>query len=328
MPKKTKKENVQKIEQQNVIEEKAKVQPTEQEKQPDAQPKEKSIIKPLFFFAVFVACLGAAALYPYMTEEYEFRPIKPTVPEPELFIDDEDLNALKDAQNTPAPVVIEVIEKNESAVPEQAATPETCAAKDKMILSQKRIIDELNEKIHRLELMNLNLNEKIASTGNLTPLTARLMEEMYTGKAFGATLNALLMQDPQNAFALMVQENLSAYANNGLATPERLKEMFYANMQMAKNAFYTRDENASWNQKWGAYFKSLVYVYPKQMDLNKTQGVNLLFLARQQVDAGHFEQALQTIDKLPDFSKRFMAGFSQNTQHYLTAMQMIKAFFK
>ena len=101
-----------------------------------------------------------------------------------------------------------------------------------------------------------------------------------------------------------------------------LKQMFLSQMEMAKDAYYINHRNTSWNQRWTAYFKSLVHIYPEQMN------PDLLFLAKNQVLKGQFEQALKSVEKLPDTSRQFLNNFIKNTHRYLDGKQIIDAYLR
>ena len=281
--------------------------------------KQKSILKPFAFFALFVSCVGIGTLYPYLNETESF-PLPQRIAPPLMLpkkIEAEVVNAHEAEQIqkiVQTPVLSDIQESNNS--------------KDKLILSQTKTIEELNERLHRLEIENLNLREKSAHQEKLTPLTVHLMEEIYTGQPFATTLNLLLMYDKTNAFALAVQEKLSAYASTGLPTAQDLKQMFLSQMEMAKDAYYINHRNTSWNQRWTAYFKSLVHIYPEQMNPDETQGIDLLFLAKNQVLKGQFEQALKSVEKLPDTSRQFLNNFIKNTHRYLDGKQIIDAYLR
>ncbi len=284
-------------------------------------PKQKSILKPFALFAVIVVAVGGAGLYAFMTQQANFP--MPKAPAPRLNIEDDIIVADSSVdiaeEQTPVPV------QDETPTP-ATVQEESCLAKDRLILVQKKTIDDLNQKIHQLELDKLNMSENIAASELATPLTARLMEDIYTGRPFGTTLKMLLIQDSKNPFALMVQEKLDAYATIGLPTAKTLKAMFGSQMKMAKNSFYMKDENGSLNDKWSAFFKSLVYVYPQNMNPNETSGINLLFLAKKQVDNDQFELAVKSIERLPGYPKQFLSGFVQNAKVFLEGQQIIKAY--
>ena len=284
--------------------------------------KTKRIIKLFIFLALFVAAFGTGFLYPYTKEKTPVFPLpKRTPPTLTKQIIENPLPVLEKVQE-------EIIEKEEEKNDTEPLANEDASAKDKLILSQTQTIEQLNEKIHRLEIDNLNLKEKMAHQEKLTPLTVKLMEEIYSGRPFGTTLNLLLMYDKTNEFALNVKEKLSAYASVGLPTKEDLKHTFLSQMEIAKKAYYVNKKDASWNERWSAYFKSLVHVYPQKMLPQETHGIDLLFLARTQVLDGQFEAALKSVERLPENAKQFLNGFIQKTHHYLEGKQIIEAYLK
>lgn len=285
------------------------------------EKKTKNIIKPFIFLLLFITAFGVGFLYPYTKEK------NPTIPLPKRTPP----TLTKQIIENPLPVLEERSEEvasKEQKVETITLINEDVSGKDKLILSQTQTIKELNEKIHRLEIDNLNLKEKMTHQEKLTPLTVTLMEEIYSGRPFGTTLNLLLMYDKTNAFALNVKEKLSDYASVGLPTKEDLKQTFLSQMEMAKKAYYINKKDASWNQRWSAYFKSLVHVYPEKMIPQETQGIDLLFLARTQVLDGQFEEALKSVERLPENAKQFLNGFIRKTYRYLEGKQIIEAYLK
>lgn len=284
-------------------------------------PKQKSILKPFIFFALFVAMLGAGMLYPYLQEQPIYSPMPRKMP-PQLSVAKD-----KTSEN----VILEETPVSKMPLSQSEFLPTEnvdLVAKDKLILSQTQTIKELNEKIHRLEIDNLNLSEKMAHQEKLTPLTIKLMEEIYSGRPFGTTLNLLLMYDKTNDFALNVKDKLSDYAPFGLPTAQDLKQSFLSRMEIAKKSYYINKNNSSWNQRWTAYFKSLVHIYPEKMNPQDTHGIDLIFLAHSQVADAQFEEALKSIEKLPENVRQFFNEFAKKTQLYLEGKQIIDAYLK
>ena len=97
-------------------------------------------------------------------------------------------------------------------------------------------------------------------------------------------------------------------------------------MKITKDSFYIHKNNITWDQKWAAFFKSLVHVYPEDINPQNAKGIDFLFLAQQQVQNGQFEQALKSIEKLPAQSKQFLNNFVQNAHRYLEAVQIIDVY--
>ena len=299
--KETKKNKVSKPAEKNVLP--VENQPTEEQK--------KVYSKSLSFFAIFIFCVAVAALYPYLTQTS----VSYVTPKLETKVPD-----FRPIEPRPVPVVQEVKEE-----PTPVAD---CSAQEQTILSQKKSLDELNEKIHQLELENLSLKEKTSSSEKSNMLTARLVNEIHNGKPFKASLDALLKENPTDSFALTVQEKLGDYALSGIATAEGLKEMFSSQLKMAQNSLYAGKDNDSWNQKCTNFFKSLVHVYPQDVDDQETNPDNLLFLIRQQVNDGQFESAITNIEKLPDSSKQFLINFVQNAKRYIEMQKVINGYLQ
>ena len=273
--------------------------------------KKKAFSKSLSFFAVFVICIGAAALYPYLTQE---QPI--SVPHSINY---------EDFEITEPKFVQEEEEKKEQPVI-QIAEQADCSAKEENILSQQKVIEGLQEKVHQLELENLNLKEQTSSSEKATLLSVRLLNEIHTGQPFDTTLKELLKHNPADSFALTVREKLGDYASVGIATPEKLEKLFYLQMTTVQDSFYASKPNASWNQKLTKFFKSLFHIYPQNVTELDTKPENLLFLARKQVEVGQFTQAVNTIKRLPDSSQQFFKNFVQNTLRYVEAQEIIDAY--
>ncbi|MBE6449663.1 MAG: hypothetical protein E7013_03090 [Alphaproteobacteria bacterium] len=288
------------------------------------QPKEqdRSILKPFAVFAVFVACIGGAVLYPYFNKkDIIFPPVKKVQASNTTSLQQPPSDAL---------ILYDVQEKQmDNSVPQIIhSMEESCATKDKLILNQKQTIDGLNEKLHRLEMENFNLSEKMTNWDKIVPLTAQLLNEISTGKPFLTTLNLLLTHDKTNVLALNVQEKLSDLATSGIPTQEDLKNDFLKIMDIAKKSFYISKENTSWNKKTTAYFKSLFFIYPEKIDAQKAHGIDLLFLAKEQVMDNQFALAIKTIEKLPSNVQNLFNGFVKNAKSYLLAQQIINAYLK
>ena len=272
--------------------------------------KNKSILKPFALFAVFVACIGGAVLYPYFNERLIiYPPIKKKVIQ----------NIVTERNNEKPLYLYDVEEKHEVGSPSPViqSLEESCVLKDKLILNQKQTIDDLNEKIHRLELENFNLSEKMQNWDKLIPLTAQLINEIHTGEPFVTTLNLLLMHDKTNAFALNIEGKLSNFASVGLPTPNDLKQRFLKTMDIAKKSFYVRKENKSWNENVMSYFKSLFFIYPEKIDIQKEQVIN-----------NQFSLAIKTIEKLPPNVQNLLNGFVKDADNYLSAQQIINDYLK
>lgn len=280
---------------------------TEEKSTVQQEPAEqkKDFSKSLSFFAIFIICLGAAALYPYLMQEQKSS-YAPAFDIAQIKTEEQIEEDLPDSQ--------------EEVQIKQA----DCSEEEQTILSQRKNLDELNQKIHQLELENLTLKEKTSSSEKSISLTVQLMNEIYAGKPFKATINALLKQDPLNSFALTVQEEMNDYADKGVATTAQLKELFYSGMKMAQNSLYVSQPDASWNEKWLNFFKSLVQVYPEEIKEDETDAKNLLFLARKQIQAEQFEQAVNTIAKLPAEVKEPLNGFIQRAVIHIEAEKIIK----
>ena len=276
---------------------------------PEKKEKEKNFSKPLAFFGIFVICISIAMLYPYLTQESSvYVPVQSTT--------------LEDFQSV-EPEFVEELPEETPQVTIEEDKQEDCSSKDSVILSQEKTIDGLNEKIHQLELENLSLKEKTASSEEAVLLTVRLMKKIYTGQPFDVTLNKLQNED-SSSFALTVQEKLGDYATKGIATPEKLKKLFLLNAETAQNSFYASNPEDSWNQKLTNFFKSLFHIYPQNVTEQDTTPENLLFLARQQVEAGQFEKAVTTIKKLPASSQNHLQDFIQNVTRYVEARKIIE----
>ena len=125
-----------------------------------------------------------------------------------------------------------------------------------------------------------------------------------------------------------VQEKLSDLATSGIPTQEDLKNDFLKIMDIAKKSFYISKENTSWNKKTTAYFKSLFFIYPEKIDAQKAHGIDLLFLAKEQVMDNQFALAIKTIEKLPSNVQNLFNGFVKNAKSYLLAQQIINAYLK
>ena len=284
--------------------------PVEQTKNNAQSNKKKDFSKPLSFFAVFVLCIAAAMLFPYLTQEQPINvPVKTQQVNKNL------------TQEEPA-FIKEIEETEIQPVTEQPDYSD----KDQTIAEQKKTIEDLKEKIHQLELNNLNLKEQASSCEKSATLAIQLLDKIYTGKPFDSTLKQLLKHDQTDAFALAIQENLGQYAQIGIMTPEKLKQLFNAQKKITLDSFYACKPDASWNQKWTNFFKSLVHVYPENPSLEDKKPENILFLAEKQVNAGQFESALLTIEKLPDSSKHFLTNFVQNATRYIKAQKVIKTY--
>ena len=201
---------------------------------------------------------------------------------------------------------------------------EYCSEQEQTILSQRKNLDELNEKIHKLELENLTLKEKTSSSEKVVALTVQVLNEIYAGKPFKSTVNALLKQDPLNSFGLTVQEKMNEYADKGVATDDQLKTLFYSQIKMAQDSLYVSQPDASWNEQWLDFFKSLVQVYPENVKEDETDVKNLLFLARKQVESEQFEAAVNTIAKMPTETKQIFTGFVQRAIIHIESRKIIE----
>ena len=266
--------------------------------------KEKSIVKPFFVFAMLVFALGGAALDYYLTTPQplaEFKAIEPPL------------------ASTALPV-----EMVQDELPQEAALKES--TQDLSALQyedQSNKIRQLKARIHELEIANLNLSEKVSSTEDTTPITLQLVERIYTGKTFNTQLADLLKKDKHNRFGQDVQEKLGAYASVGIPTKLALKKMFNNNFDYALDAYYISERADSWDRQLSAYLKSLFYVYPEHINPATAQGVELLFLARQQVENDQFETARETIYRLPASSQQYFTRFVRSVDAYYTALDFL-----
>ena len=93
---------------------------------------------------------------------------------------------------------------------------------------------------------------------------------------------------------------------------------------MVQTSFYANNPEDSWNQKLTNFFKSLFHIYPQNVTEEDTAPENLLFLARQQVEAGQFKEAVTTIKKLPASSQSHLQDFIQNVTRYVEARKVIE----
>ncbi len=284
--------------------------PVPEQNNPDLQAntsKEKSIIKPLFVFAMLVFAFGGAALDYYLTTPmplHEFKAIEPPLATSAL--------VLQPAQND---------------LPPEATLKESEIARALSSSSQQEEqndkIRQLKQRIHELEITNLNLSEKVSSTEDTTPITLQLVERIYTGKTFNKQLTDLLKKDKHNRFGQDVQAKLGAFASVGIPTKLALKNMFNNNFAYALDAYYMAERADSWDQQFSAYLKSLFYVYPEHINPATAKGVELLFLARQQVENDQFEKARETIYRLPAASQQYFSRFVRSVDAYYTALDFL-----
>lgn len=268
--------------------------------------QEKSIIKPLFVFAMLAFAVGGAALDYYLTTPmplHEFKAIEPPLAASAL---------VQPAQNDLPPEA--ALKESETAI----ALPASSQQED-----QSNKIRQLKQRIHELEIANLNLSEKVSSTEDTTPITLQLVERIYTGKTFNKQLTDLLKKDKHNRFGQDVQAKLGAFASVGIPTKLALKNMFNNNFDYALDAYYMAERADSWDQQFSAYLKSLFYVYPEHINPETAKGVELLFLARQQVENDQFEKARETIYRLPAASQQYFSRFVRSVDAYYTALDFL-----
>ena len=294
---------------------------TEETKIVTPEGKKKDLSRSLSFFAIFIICVGGAMLYPYFKQERSFH-----LPAQSMTAEDTSKNF--------QPVEPEFIEQiQEEDIEETEPVKETeiketeqvdCSSRDLIISSQEKTIENLNEKIHQLELENLSLKEKTSLSQRAILLNIQLLEKIHTGQPFDSILGRLLKENPSDDFASEIQEKLGPCATNGILPPEKLKQLFHSKIKMVQDSFYAGNPNDSWNQKLMNFFKSLFHIYPQNVAKGDIKPDNLLFLIRQQVEAGQFEQAIANIKKLPDPAKQHLKDFVQKATYYIEAQKIIE----
>ncbi len=258
--------------------------------------QEKSILKPFFFFAVFVALVGGAVLYPYLTEPVRRPVMLPQAPY---------LPVVQDV----APIV-----------------PTVCDCPS--VVEDKSVVDALKSTIHDLEMENLNLTEKMNAVEDTTPALIELLRNIYTGRPFAKQLATILRQDKTNAFALEIQNQIGGLAIKGIPTDEQVQNLFAARFKMALDSYYVTRTQQTWWQQTKAFVTSLVRVYPENLSAQNAQGVAWLYLAKKQVNNNDFAGALDSVRHLPDHSGAFFADFMKAADQRILTNRIINAYFQ
>ena len=201
----------------NVTKKTVQVDPVEQKVVGAQSQGKKDFSKPLSFFAVFVFCLCLAAVYPYVIQEEPINfPVKTQSTNKNFVLEEPDFIREID----------EVQEEEAQEETQPIIEQPDCSVQKQTILEQQKIVEDLEQKVHQLELENLNLKEQTTSSEKSALLSIRLLNEIYAGRPFVTPLKELLKHNPTDTFALAIQENLGEYAQIGIATPEKLKQLF------------------------------------------------------------------------------------------------------
>lgn len=284
---------------------------TDVQKQP---AKKKSLIKPLLFFALFALCVEAAVLYPFLTQT-DTQPMPVMPPKQPTFV------STQKPLEQPCP---------ECICPETTNCPEPIIQECNCPKSEQAdaaLIQSLRDRIHQLEIENLSLKETTTTCQDTTPLLLELLRNLYTGNPFDIQIKEILKQDRKNVFVLLIQKKLGAYAAKGIPTNEAVRNLFNSNFQMALDSFYNSKENNSYTDSASDFFKSLVHVYPENLNKSNADGINWLYLARQQVEKNDFSAAVQSISHLPAQSKNYLREFEKAAQMHIETTQMINFYF-
>lgn len=136
--------------------------------------------------------------------------------------------------------------------------------------------------------------------------TVALYGLINRGEPFANALDELLEQDPQNPFALAIEENLSDFKMTGVPTLPLLQARFKQAANEARLSFHIK-QNMTWQAETIAFLKSLVQVRP--LTITNARGVNILYKAEDALNAGHIEEAMMTLALLPPPQAFIMQDF-------------------
>lgn len=249
--------------------------------------KKKSILKPLFFFAVFALCIEAAVLYPLMTKK----------PKPLLNIPPKAPALVLDDGNAVLPPTEEMVIGN--------CVCDVCEKCPEVQCVDSQQADQLKARIHELEIENLSLKEQNSISEQTMPWVLELLTHIYTGQSFDKQLNQLIKYDKTNKVALRIQQHLGEYAKTGIPDEKKIDRLFTGHFQAAVDSFYQQNQSGSVT----SYVKSFVHVYPEHLTQDNADGIGWLYLARQQVQNHDYEAAMQSIEHLPKHTEQLFNNF-------------------
>lgn len=260
------------------------------------------VLKNGIFFLFFLIILGGLAFY--AIEEKPKKPfILPTLPQ------------MQPSKETPTYPI--QVQKEQPTLPSE------------IHIVQNENTD-LTERIRALETQNDSLRSenaalklKLQNADEMPLLMTHLIERMYQGRPFEDALQNLLAKDPSNPFGIKVESLLGLYAASGIPTLQGLTQLFFQNAQMTEQSFYIKTRNMTWQDEILAFLKTIIRIRPQQIDATNLNGINVIFVAEDEMKNGHIEKTLALLDKLAPEQKIFMQSFIHKAKAYLIMQTLL-----
>ena len=302
----------------------SKQEPELQSQEPLSQNNSSSLLIPCFIRKVFwiiAFFLAIVVLYIYIIMIPRVSSVKPIyiTPTPNVVAP---IPSLLENGNK----ILKTIPTNSNPI--QNIEPEPIL---KMNVTEDAPVDEVQPQPENLDEI-LALQKEISHLNQIqkTQLidTLNLYHLIINGYPFRTVLNKILSENPQNIFALRVQEKLSDFELTGIPTLLQLQKLYAQEAKMTAFSFYVKKEPMTWQENIKAFLKSLVQIRPIHITSQELIGPKILYKAHDELSEGRIQNVLDILQKLPPEQYVLMADFIRNASARLTAQQIITSLIR
>ena len=276
-----------------------------------ASPTVSSFIKVIFWISICILTVFIFYIYFFAPSQNRLNPIYVN-PSPKI----------------PAPLPSSVLDYD---------TPSVSSAKEQGLLSSpSSTFDDvsypaasspecLEKETQKIEEMEKELNSLKERQNQKIIDSLFLYYLISTGRPYQKQLQKVLLNDPQNIFAIQVQQQLGSFGITGIPTLPQLQQFYVQEAKIVAYSFHTKEKTLSWTENIRVFFKSLIQIRPLVIQDKNLTGMNILYKAHDQLKEGQLQKMIDTLKNLPPEQYLLMTDFIQNASARITLDKIIKS---